>query len=160
MKDLECLSAFLERTTGFTTDSLPHSGGLQTNENLPLKVAADGRWEPFMGSTAVFPMPEQAKQKISRIQERLYQVCAPILARPLEPSSFHMTLHDLLNGTPTRELMDHIDRTRDPALNRIRQIADRDETVCLRSTALFNMVGSSMVLGSASPRRTRRAAGD
>lgn len=149
MKGLESLSAFWERTSAFMTDSLPHSGGLQTNGNLPLKVAADGKLEPFMGNTVVFPLPEQAKQEIGLIQRKLYQSCAPVLAEPLEEASFHITLHDLLSGKPAPELQDRMDRVRGPALNCIRQIAERGETVRLHSTALFNMVNTSMVLGFA-----------
>lgn len=149
MKELESLSAFLERTTGFTADSLPHSGGLQTNAHLSLKVAADGKMEPFMGNTVVFPLSEQVKQEIGLIQRRLYQTCASVLAEPLEETSFHMTLHDLLSGKPTRELKDRIDCMKEPAWNCVRQISDKGETVYFHSTALFNMVGTSMVLGFA-----------
>lgn len=149
MRKLESLSAFRARTIGFTTNSLPHSGGLQTNDHLPLKVAADGKMEPFIGNTVVFPMPDRVKQEIGLMQRKLYQVCAPILAEPLKAASFHMTLHDLLSGKPTRELRDRMDCVRDSALNCIRQISEKDETVRLHSTALFNMVGTSMVLGFA-----------
>lgn len=147
MRELENLSAFRARTAGFMSDSLPHSGELQTAENLLLKVAATGSMEPFIGNTVVFPLPEQTKQEISLIQRRLYQLCAPALAEPLEPAAFHMTLHDLLSGKPTQELMDHIDCMKDSALNYIRRISDRGEIVHLHSTALFNMVNTSMVLG-------------
>lgn len=149
MKELETLSAFRERTAGFTTDSLPHSGGLQTNDRLRLKVAANGEMEPFIGNTVVFPLPEQVRQEIDLIQRRLYQTCASALAQPLEEAAFHITLHDLLSGKPTRELRDRMDRVRTSALDRVRQITEKDETVRLHSTALFNMVGTSMVLGFA-----------
>lgn len=149
MREPESLSAFLERTAGFTADSLPHSGGLQTNGRLPLKAAADGRLEPYIGNTVVFPLPEQVRREIGLIQRRLYQSCAPALAEPLEQASFHITLHDLLSGKPDRELRERMDRVSASALDRIRQIRETGETVRLRSTALFNMVGSSMVLGFA-----------
>lgn len=149
MQELESLSAFLERTSGFTADSLPRSGGLQTSSNLPLKVGTGGKLQPFLGSTVVFPLPEEVRRKISWVQDLLYRTCAPALAEPLDPASFHITLHDLLNGTPTQDLERRISRMREPALDCIRRIAESGETVCLRSTALFNMVGTSMVLGFA-----------
>lgn len=149
MKELESLSAFRARTSGFTADSLPHSGGLQTNEHLPLKVAASGKLAPFMGNTVVFPLPERVKQEIGPIQRELYRTCASVLAEPLEAASLHLTLHDLLSGKPARELEERMGRVRDPALSCVGRIAEKGGTVRLRSTALFNMVGASMVLGFA-----------
>ena len=149
MKELESLSAFQARTGAFIYDSLPHGRDLETSAGLALKVGSGGRMEPFMGSTVVFPLPEPARQAVARIQERLYRTCAPALAEPLEPSSFHVTLHDLLNGKPARALEERVSHMRDAALARVRQIAERRETVLLRSTALFNMVNTSMVLGFA-----------
>ena len=149
MKKLENLTAFRARTAGFTADSLPHGGGLETNANLPLKVGPDRKMKPFMGNTVVFPLPEEVKREMGRMQERLYRTCAPALAEPLEASSFHMTLHDLLSGEPDRDLRRRIDEIRCAALERVRQIARTDETVRLHTTALFNMVNTSMVLGLA-----------
>ena len=98
-----------------------------------------------MGNTVVFPLPEEVKREMGRMQERLYRTCAPALAAP----SFHMTLHDLLSGTPDRALRGRIDDIRCAALERVRQIARTGETVRLHTTALFNMVNTSMVLGLA-----------
>ena len=148
MKGLESLAAFRTRTEGFIYDSLPR-GGFETSGNLPLKVSTGGEMEPFMGNTAVFSLPDGVKQKIARIQDRLYRTCAPVLAEPLEASSFHITLHDLLNGKPSRELRDRVAQTREAALAVVREIRGKHETVRLHSTALFNMVNTSMVLGFA-----------
>lgn len=145
MKELESLSAFRARTGAFIYNSLPLSGGLETNPGLPLKVGADGRMEPFMGNTVVFPLPEPVRQALERMRERLYRTCAPALAEPLEASSFHITLHDLLCGKPSRELAERVDRVQSEALACLGQITGG--TVRLRSTALFNMVNASMVLG-------------
>lgn len=149
MKKLEDLAAFQARTSAFIYDSLPRGQSLETNASLPLKIGSGGSMEPFMGNTVVFPLPENVKREIARIQERLYRTCAPALAEPLEASSFHITLHDLLNGRPSRELRDRMEQIRDAALACVRKIQEKHETVRLRSTALFNMVNTSMVLGFA-----------
>lgn len=149
MKELESLSAFQARTAGFVSDSLPRGRGFETNASLPFKVGADGKMEPFMGNTVVFPLPEHIRWQIGAIQERLHQLCGPALAEPLEASSFHITLHDLLSGTPAQDLSNRIARAREPALTCLKQIAEKGETIRLRSTALFNMVNTSMVLGFA-----------
>ena len=149
MKKLENLTAFRVRTGGFIWDSLPHGGGMETSPGLPQKVCPDGRMAPFGGNTVVFPLPEPARQEIGLIQDRLYQTCAPALAEPLAVSSFHITLHDLLSGAPDQALRRRIDSVRAPALARVRRIAEAGGTVRLHSTALFNMVNTSMVLGFA-----------
>lgn len=148
LKTLETLSEFRARTDGFIWDSLP-AGGLETAPNLPLKVGTDGKLAPFAGSTVVFPLPEAAKREIGRIQDQLYLTCAPALAERLDPSSFHITLHDLVSGKPDQSLNGRMDRVREPALACVRQISEKRETLRLRSTALFNMVNTSMVLGFA-----------
>lgn len=149
MKNLESLLAFQARTAGFIYDSLPHSGGLQTNANLSLKIDGDGKMAPFAGNTVVFPLPEEARQEIGQIQKRLYQTCAPALAEPLEVSSFHITLHDLLNGKPSQDLHDRINGMRNTVLECLEKISEDGGTISLQSTALFNMVNTSMVLGFA-----------
>ena len=149
MRNSESLPAFQARTAGFIYNSLPHSGGLQTNANLSMKIDGGGRMAPFAGNTVVFPLPEEARQEIGQIQERLYQTCAPALAEPLEVSSFHITLHDLLNGTPSPELYDRINGMRNAVLECLKEISEDGGTVSLQSTALFNMVNTSMVLGFA-----------
>lgn len=147
MGELESLSAFQARTGAFIYDSLPRGQSLETGAGLTLKVGSGGNLLPFMGSTVVFPLPEPDRRAVARIQARLYRTCAPALAGPLEAASFHITLHDLLNGKPARALEERVRDMRSAALERVRQIAERRETVRLRSTALFNMVNTSMVLG-------------
>lgn len=149
MEKLETLSMFWERTAGFSSDSLPHHAGFQTNDHLPLKISSDGHMETFIGSTVVFPLPEYVRQEIASVQARLYHRCAPVLAEPLEASSFHITLHDLLSGKPSQELRCRIEHAQGPALQCVKRITETRETVRLHSTALFNMVGTSMVLGFA-----------
>lgn len=149
MKKLESLSAFQARTGGFIFDSLPHGGALQTNENLSRKVDGSGKMKPFAGNTVVFPLPEAVKRELGQVQERLYQSCAPALAEPLEASSFHITLHDLLSGEPDQALRDRIDGMRCAVLTCLEKISEDGGPIRLQSTALFNMVNTSMVLGFA-----------
>lgn len=146
---LETLPEFWARTGGFTADSLPHSGPLTTNPNLAQKVSPAGVPEPFMGSTVVFTLPDEIKDVIGCIQDVLYESCGDILAEPLAKSSFHITLHDLVNGKPSPGLERRIRDIRERASGQVREIAARGGTVRLHSTYLFNMVNTSMVLGFA-----------
>ena len=148
-QDLETLSAFLERTNRFIWDSLPHDGGVDTDPNLTAKVDGEGHLTPYAGSTIVFKLPEDVKRAIAAVQDLLYQSCSDALAERLDPDGFHITLHDLVSGAPGDELTGQISAVRDRAVERTAWIAGGNETVCLRSTALFNMVNTSVVLGFA-----------
>lgn len=148
-RDLETLSAFLERTDSFIWDSLPHGGGMETNVNLAAKVLGDGRLAPYAGSTVVFKLPEYGKRYVGEIQDLLYRNCAEILAARLDPDTFHITLHDLVSGMPGGGLTERIRAVRDRAAEQAGWLAGGNETVRLRSTALFNMVRTSIVLGFA-----------
>lgn len=149
MTKTEDLHTFRARTGGFVHDSLPWDGGFETSAGLSLKVGPEGSMAPFGGNTVVFPLPEAVKREIARMQDRLYRTCAPVLAEPLTVSSFHITLHDLLSGKLSQELRARMDAVRDLAAARVRRITETRETVRLHSTALFNMVNTSMVLGFA-----------
>ena len=49
-------------------------------------------------------LPEEVKRKIQVIQSKLYEECSDILAEPLIGDTFHITLHDLLNGEKYADL--------------------------------------------------------
>lgn len=148
-QELETLTAFLERTDRFIWDSLPHDGGMDTNPNLAAKVDGEGHLTPYAGSTIVFKLPEDVKCAIATVQDLLYQSCSGALAERLDPDTFHITLHDLVSGAPGDELTKQISAVRDRAVEQTAWIAGGNETVRLRSTALFNMVNTSIVLGFA-----------
>ena len=147
--DLETLPAFLERTGRFIWDSLPHDGGMDTAPNLTAKVDGDGHLAPYAGSTIIFKLPEDVTRAIATVQDLLYQSCSGVLAERLDPDAFHITLHDLVSGAPGDELIEHISAVRGRAVEQTAWIAGSSETVRLRSTALFNMVNTSIVLGFA-----------
>ena len=80
--------------------SLPQWGDITTNPNLRTKVDEAGNLLPFLGNTVVFLLDDDTKEKLRQLQESLYQAAPDMLAQPLQMSTFHMTLHDLANGTP------------------------------------------------------------
>ena len=143
---MESLAEFQARTGAFLRDSLPRGEDLTTNEKLTLKVEASGVMKPFRGNTVVFPLEGEVLEQIVLKQELLYQECGPVLAEPLIKGSFHITLHDLVNGEDSHELRRRLAKTEDKATERVRRLAKRRETIRLRSTSLVNMVGTSLVL--------------
>lgn len=145
-KKMETLEEFRFRTQSFNQNSLPLEG-METNPGLIKKVNQEGNFLEYRGNTVVFVLPREIKEKISVFQEKLYSLCREILAEPLEADTFHLTLHDLASGPPSGSLEHRIRETRFGAAKKTAGLSREGETIRLRSTFLFNMVNTSMVLG-------------
>lgn len=129
--------------------SLPDCGGFTTNQSLRKKVDEDGRFLPFGGNTTVFLLNDQIKQKLQNLQQELHDTASWMLAQPLDPSTFHMTLHDLANG-PEGD-MDLAERMADAGRKATALLLQWEGRPPLRmhTTWMFNMVNTSIVLGLA-----------
>jgi len=128
---------------------MPQWGDFTTNPNLRKKVDDAGNLLPYRGNTVVFLLNDDIKEKLRQLQESLYQAAPEMLAQPLQMSTFHMTLHDLANGTPEQPgLQDYMIYTQEKTLQ---ILPDWKDTPPLRmkTTWLFNMVNTSIVLGLA-----------
>lgn len=129
--------------------SLPEGREFETNPNLTAKVDPEGRLLPFRGNTVVFLLEPPVKRALQELQESLYAAAPEMLAQRLRPESFHMTLHDLANGRPDSPgLADWMAQ----AGGRAREILARwtgETPLQMRTTWLFNMVNTSIVLGLA-----------
>lgn len=127
--------------------SMPLWGDFATNPNLRKKVDERGNLLPFLGNTVVFLLDDDTKERLRQLQESLYQAAPDMLAQPLQMSTFHMTLHDLANGTPEQPgLQDYMRYTQE----RVSQILPgwKDAPpIRMKTTWLFNMVNTSIVLG-------------
>ena len=143
---LETLAAFRRRTDAFIWDSLPPDV-LQTHGRLGDKVGAEGKLQPFWGSTVVFCLPQPAKAWLARVQAALYAQAGDLLAEPLDPDGFHITLHDLVSGCDRAGVEQDMARLRGPARQCVRELVSRGEVIRLRPTAVFSMVSTSVVLG-------------
>ena len=127
--------------------SMPQWGDFTTNPNLRKKVDDKGNLLPFLGNTVVFLLDDDTKEKLRQLQDSLYQAAPEMLAQPLQMSTFHMTLHDLANGTPGQPgLQDHMNYTRERVLQILPGWKDAPP-LRMKATWLFNMVITSIVLG-------------
>lgn len=127
--------------------SLPETGEFTTNNNLRMKVDDQGNLLPYYGNTTVFLLDDQTKSALKALQNRLYAAAGQMLAQPLSPATFHMTLHDLVNGPEwTEELAGALGRTEGPARAMVRRWKALPP-LKMRATWLFNMVSTSIVLG-------------
>ena len=140
---LENLNAFRQRTA-FVWDSLPREGGFETNPRLAEKVGPDGKLRPFFGDTVIFDLDAADKDWLREIQLRLCGLCGGMLAEPLDPESFHITLHDL-NSAPRRgDIAEAMARAEVSAKELLSEIPEGE--IHVRPTAAFSMVNTSVVL--------------
>ena len=127
--------------------SMPQCGDFSTNPNLRKKVDDEGNLLPYVGNTVVFLLDNTTKESLMRLQESLYQAAPEMLAHPLQMSTFHMTLHDLANGTPEQPgLRDSMSCAREQ-VSLILPGLKNTPPLRMKTTWLFNMVNTSIVLG-------------
>lgn len=146
----ETLRAFHDRVDGFTADSLPHDGHLVTRDSLRAKVNPDGTLRPFFGNTIIYDLTDKAKLALAQRQTMLYHRCGYALADPLQPDTFHITLHDLVNG-PDEEAIGHELVRAELRTQCLMDLLSNDmpPVIHLRSTHVFSMVNTSVVMGFA-----------
>lgn len=118
-----------------------------TNPNLTKKVDDNRDFRGFIGNTTVFLLDESTKRKISSLQDELYAAADFILAKPLESSTFHMTLHDLINGPEGEQgLEERMTSVVAPVRMYLQQFRTQP-SLKMHTTWMFNMVNTSIVLG-------------
>lgn len=127
--------------------SLPGEGDFYTNPNLTRKVNYAGEFLPFYGNTVVFDLSSDTKLALQGLQKELYQSAGWMLSQKVDPATFHMTLHDLVNGA---ELSEDLKSRMAIAAVKAKEILKRWEgqpPLQMKTTWLFNMVNTSIVLG-------------
>ena len=127
--------------------SLPQWGDFTTNPNLRKKVDEAGNLLPFLGNTVVFLLDDDTKDKLRQLQDSLYQAAPDMLAQPVQMSTFHMTLHDLANGTPEQTGLEDYMRYTQERVSQILPVWKDASPLRMKTTWLFNMVNTSIVLG-------------
>lgn len=134
---------------GYIENSIPEHGNLTTSPGLRVKVDDGGHLLPFVGNTTVFLLEDGAKAAIGEIQSELYRAAGTLLAAPLTPDTFHMTLHDLANGTPSPETDRWMSETEPAARSILSELKEDSRPLHMKTTWVFNMVNTSIVLGLA-----------
>ena len=133
----------------YISHSLPEQGEFETNPNLLKKVNHDGKFLPFYGNTVVFLLEDRTKEMLSELQSQLYKAAGEMLSQPLQPDTFHMTLHDLVNGTePTADLCREMEETKKQTESFL-ALWRAQPPLRMKATWLFNLVNTSTVLGLA-----------
>lgn len=134
---------------GYIENSLPMEGSLVTRPGLREKVDETGHFLPFIGNTVVFDLDLQTKQAIASLQQRLYDHAGELLAEKLSPDTFHLTLHDLANGSPGAKTESWMEKTRPAAAVILAELKSESMApLTMKTTWVFNMVNTSIVLGA------------
>lgn len=129
--------------------SLPEWGDFATNPNLNKKVDPSGAFLPFYGNTVVFDLSHETKLALQDLQDALYHTAGWMMAQKLDPSTFHMTLHDLANAPVlSEELKSAMAQAEEKARPILKQWKNQPP-LHMKTTWLFNMVNTSIVLGLA-----------
>ncbi|MEQ2424227.1 hypothetical protein [Enterocloster hominis (ex Hitch et al. 2024)] len=152
---METLNQFRERVYDFEYNSLymNHDGCFCTNSSLNDKVDASGKFKKYIGNTILFSLDlNDAKTKIVRkklkyMQDILYSKCQGMFAERLNENTFHMTLHDLVNGRPENVVDEEICLIREKAKIFMENVCKESWIIRLKTICVFNMVHSSVVLG-------------
>ena len=120
---------------------------------LRVKVEADGSLRPFHGDTVVLPLTASDAAGIGRLQAALRSRLGALLAQPLDPAAFHVTLHDLSSGCDLPLLVPRLEANEAVCRFQFARLAaaldDHPECarVRLRSTCLYPSCNISIVLG-------------
>ena len=126
---------------------LPWENRLQVAAGAGAKVAPNGALLPFYGNTVIFDLDETAKDNLKHLQDRLYQTCGHFLSEKLTAESFHVTLHDLLNGTDRDEILVQMRQISNQAKQAVEGAGKLlDSTTSMKPVKLVNMVSTSVVL--------------
>ena len=130
-------------------------GFFQTSDSLTEKVAPDGGFVPFPGSTVVFRPGKTCFCMIRMFQDFLYYRLGPsgMLARRLPDDTVHMTLHDLIS--PEAGVYAAAEEADAKIAESIRQAAGiaenaamdfAGETIAMVPDRIVSMVSKSLVL--------------
>lgn len=139
---------FENRINRFIWNSIPEKGELWTIGGLITKVNEKGSLKPFFGNTTVFLLDDHAVSFVENIQKKLYECCGHILAESLGKETFHITLHDLVNGSVRSRIEKKMQMKGFTAYSMLAQLKKMDiPPIRMESTCVFNMASTSLVLG-------------
>lgn len=149
------MEQFKTRVYSFEYHSLylDHDGCFHTNQSLNKKVDPVGKLKSYSGNTVVFalnPVDTKAVRVRNRLiwmQNVMYERCQELFSERLNRDTLHMTLHDLLNGRPEDIAEKDICFVRNEVMGILEAVHKETWYVKLKTTCVFNMVNSSIVLG-------------
>lgn len=148
---METYQEFLDRIRSFEKKEVHYGDSyFHGNPSISLKVNKHNSFQNFYGDTIVFALDDAVKKVLSKTVETLYQSAPECFCERLVPNTFHVTLHDLGNSPVLRDVAEEVfeNELKVICLKQAEEIQKlADTSIRLKSTYLFNMVNTSLVLG-------------
>lgn len=146
---METFKEFTDRINSFQKKELNLGGkDFAVSPSVAHKVNADNTFKDFYGDTVVFDLDDKTKTELTEYTDLLYNVAPQCFCERLVPHTFHVTLHDLSNSTILSEVAEQV------FFNELKILQLKNELqklkpakIKLKSTYIFNMVNTSLVLG-------------
>lgn len=130
-------------------------GWFSAHPNAQEKVAANGSYRTFPGTTVVFQCSPRMAGTLCPLQEDLHRQMeeTEMLSQPLPAATFHMTLHDLVspeqkNSLSLRDYFAEMDDSLNRAVKIVRELKQQyaGKQISLIPDHVVNMVSRSVVL--------------
>ncbi|MBR2942444.1 MAG: leucine-rich repeat protein [Clostridia bacterium] len=146
----ESMEQFAARTA-FVHARMDTTRRFETSLALCDKADESGALLPYIGDTVIFDLNEGTKAWLADAQKMIYDACAryTLFAQPIDPASFHITLHDLCSGTMEKaeEIARGMQAREEAVCAHIEAFRwQYDKTIRLRVKGMMNMLGTSVVL--------------
>ena len=145
---MESYSQFLSRIGSFEHSVLSFDKGrFNVSGGLKAKVNEQNLFRPFYGDTAVFDLDDKSKQKINHIIDTLTANAPECFCDRLGYGTLHMTLHDLSSSENEQDVLAKMNDNQTKLEALLKEAPVGTFEIKMRSKAIFNMVGTSLVLG-------------
>lgn len=146
---METYAEFLNRLAAFEPETMNFGpGNFQPNPSVLKKVDAAGKFKAYYGDTVVFDLEDAVKQRLKSYLELLYQASPESFGEKLSYHTLHLTLHDLNNAQTMAEIQEAMEgNEKNIAALLSKNDPSLSTTITMRSTVIFNMVNTSLVLG-------------
>ena len=143
---METYKDFLDRISSFEKSEMYLGDDyFKGNPSIALKVNENNGFRPFYGDTVVFNLDDTTKKKLASIVDCIYAVAPECFCERLVSNTFHMTLHDLSNSPALENIAVELFENELKAVKLAEKIPV--QTIKMKSKFIFNMVGTSLVLG-------------
>jgi len=143
---METYQEFLNRIHSFEKREVYYGENyFYGNPSIIQKVNSENRFQPFYGDTVVFDLDTEVKEKLTQIVKHLYLYVPECFCEKLIPNTFHMTLHDLSNSPVLKDVAEDVFMNEWKVAEIYKRIPV--QKIVMKSSYIFNMVGTSLVLG-------------
>ena len=143
---METYQEFLDRINSFEKKEVFYGHDyFHGNPSIAQKVNWENHFQPFYGDTMVFDLGNDVKAQLSEIVDKLYAQVSECFCEKLVSGTFHMTFHDLSNSSILQNVATEVFENELKVVEIMKRI--QPQKIRMKSKYIFNMVGTSMVLG-------------